>query len=701
MSAEIYDLSLDHPVQNPSEDRLGFFPFAKAIASIVTNHIQGESLVIGLNGKWGTGKSTILNFIQQILNDSSGNNIRVVRFNPWYFSGRENLAGLLLSEISAEIEPNKKGAVRNAIADLIDVANGLSLGVVNLNFKAFTDRLRSPTSLYKIKQEVDSLLSKKKIPILVMIDDIDRLVADEIRDIFRAVKAVASLPYVSYLMAFDSDVVIDALNENEKEHGAEYLEKIVQVQFPVPAIDQYELRTILFAKLDSIIELTKTPAPDNQEWGNVYFSAVESLIKTPRAVNRVVNMFSATYPVVAGEVLFIDFFCIECIRAFEPALYELIKINGNFLTNSVSTDAEKAKRRETIESWISGVNLNRREAIRYLLFYLFPAIADYFGNTFAMIRYSRPIREVPAIGNEDFFPIYFRFAIDSDSIPIETIKRIIHSASDKAEFVKNLLPLTKSKRRDGTTTARLFLERMMMLADTEIPNNHIENILMALFDIGDELNVEQDSGKGSLDFGNDMRISRIARKLLKRIDISERCRILKAAISEGRSVSVASEMMVTIAWQYGEMTSHPADRIEDRLIDSNAYSELKEIVAEKIAEKARGKQLFDIIGFPHLLWVWEAWCRDKEEMKSLVKTAILHEDQLVAFLCGFVGTSRSWSMGDVVPKERRVMQFDSISRYAVLDAIKQKLSTIENKTLNEREEEAVRLFTSQYGKPDD
>lgn len=697
MNSESYDLSFDRPLQNSVDDRLGFYSFAETIASVVLRHLQGDGLVIGLNGKWGTGKSTILNFIEISVKDK----VRVVRFNPWFFSGRENLAGLLLSQLSAEIDPNKKSEIRNAIANLIDVASSFSVGGVGVNPKIITDKLRNPQSLDKIKKGVDKLLTEKQTPILVLIDDVDRLVSEEIRDIFRAVKAVASLPYVSYLIAFDSSVVIDALNESSQGHGAEYLEKIVQVQFPVPAIEQFELRTILFSKLDLIIASTKTPEPDKQEWANIYYNGLDPLIKTPRAVNRILNIFSATYPVVAGEVVFIDFFCIECIRAVEPALYESLKYNAEILTDSIATDSDKSKRRERIESWLNSVSVERREPIRYIVFYLFPSIVNSYSSNFAIIQKSAAARELPSIGNADFFPIYFRFAIDSDSIATSEVRRIIGSAVDRSEFASNLLPLAKCERKDGTTKAKLFLERMLMYAEKDIPTSDIENILLTLFDVGDSLNVEQDSGRGSLEFGNDLKISRIARKLMGRISKPEQCRILKKAISEGQSVSVASEMVVTIAWQYGEMTSHPADREEERLIDKATYSELKTIMAKKIEEKAKKNELFQMIDFPHLLWVWEDWCAEKDNVKAWINESIRQDDQLACFLVGFVGTSRSWGMGDVIAKETRVVQFDSLSHYIDLEQTHERLLAIKTERCSDREKEAITLFISQYRKRDE
>lgn len=87
-----------------------------------------------------------------------------------------------------------------------------------------------------------------------MIDDIDRLSYDEIAAVFQLVKSLADFPHTVYILSFDYDVVVRALEQSQRGLGAEYLEKIVQIPFAIPVAEISTIQKILFHELDELIE---------------------------------------------------------------------------------------------------------------------------------------------------------------------------------------------------------------------------------------------------------------------------------------------------------------------------------------------------------------------------------------------------------------------------------------------------------------
>ena len=56
----------DTPGRDPErDDQLGYAPFAKHLARAVARVTPTNGLVIGLYGPWGSGKTTVLNFVEQ------------------------------------------------------------------------------------------------------------------------------------------------------------------------------------------------------------------------------------------------------------------------------------------------------------------------------------------------------------------------------------------------------------------------------------------------------------------------------------------------------------------------------------------------------------------------------------------------------------------------------------------------------------
>ena len=73
----------------PAEvDLLGRDPLARTIAEVVRNTPPDYGVRIGVFGEWGSGKSSVLEFVEQILD---ANEHVVVRFSPWGITDRGEL----------------------------------------------------------------------------------------------------------------------------------------------------------------------------------------------------------------------------------------------------------------------------------------------------------------------------------------------------------------------------------------------------------------------------------------------------------------------------------------------------------------------------------------------------------------------------------------------------------------------------------
>ena len=91
----------DKPISEPSEDRFGVDPFAKALAVSIGKMASPEGTVIALNGPRGSGKSSAVNLILHHLKDVDPNGIVVINFACWWFRGEEQLALAFFRELYA------------------------------------------------------------------------------------------------------------------------------------------------------------------------------------------------------------------------------------------------------------------------------------------------------------------------------------------------------------------------------------------------------------------------------------------------------------------------------------------------------------------------------------------------------------------------------------------------------------------------
>ena len=277
----------DKPIVVCSEDLLDRQCFSQEFGKALYEYNGADGLVVGLYGKWGSGKTSVLNMAKEeiyniidkkekkVISNSfkeflsklfqfmhKHNKTEIIEFSPWNYSDKNNLISLffqnlkhkLCGENSSRIGKKIKKAL-NRYIDAIDALKivpnvGTALAAV---LKTIAKVLQSP-DLNKAKSELGDLLKVYPGKIIVFIDDIDRLTAPQIRDIFQLVKKVGDLPNIIYVLAMDREIVCNALSKFHNIDGNEYLEKIVQVAFEIPELNKSKLCAIFYKKLSNVVD---------------------------------------------------------------------------------------------------------------------------------------------------------------------------------------------------------------------------------------------------------------------------------------------------------------------------------------------------------------------------------------------------------------------------------------------------------------
>lgn len=273
----LHDLSADRPIESESQDLLGRRQFAWALANSIAGWKGRDSLVIALNGAWGCGKTSIKNVSCQLLREVESSPI-VAEFNPWNWAGQNRIFEAFFGELAAAIgkdagEKGREAATRlnrlgaylrfggsaaKAVGGLASVlAAGFSGAIGNGVAKALreaaeiteygakvanSDDPGDGNDVGAIKAQVAESLGKLPAPVLVVIDDIDRLSSEEVRIVFQLIKSNADLPNVVYLLLFERARVEKCL---EEVGGPGFLDKIVQVRIDVPDPSRSQLGSIL------------------------------------------------------------------------------------------------------------------------------------------------------------------------------------------------------------------------------------------------------------------------------------------------------------------------------------------------------------------------------------------------------------------------------------------------------------------------
>lgn len=359
----------DNPIDGESEDALGRATYVRSFCANVLQLNASEGLVVGVVGPWGSGKTSFINIARQQFERES---VLVVDFNPWMFSGTEQLIQSFFSELAAQLK------TKPALADIGESIEHYGELFSNFSWlplvgpwiegsskisKALSSTLqRKKEGVSGQKARLNKALSKLDKPIIVVLDDIDRLSTAEIRDVFRLVRLTANFPNLIYLLAFDRLRVETALSE-EGFPGRAYLEKILQISFDLPVIPEAVFNQQISASLEEALShVENAGALDLDRWPDIYMEIIRPLITNMRDVRRYVTAVAWTVRDIGDQITLVDLLGMEAIRTFLPDVFNRIPAAVNALTKiSGHGDRDRSEDSETkkqLEELIAAGDVN-------------------------------------------------------------------------------------------------------------------------------------------------------------------------------------------------------------------------------------------------------------------------------------------------------------------------------------------------------
>ncbi|PEW80487.1 hypothetical protein CN445_30215 [Bacillus cereus] len=242
------------PLENIEKDKLGFKEKAEEIANFINGFSPKLPYSLSVNGSWGAGKSTMLNFIESKLDEGK---CKVIRFNPWMISESDELIKNLFEEIyyamgegdfkkakdtffkyARKIIPSATKALTFAGTYMYGMAPAAATTASTVAGEAtqvVSDVLFDEEPLSKKKKDLnkmlDETLREDGQKIVIMIDELDRLFPEEVITVFQMIKSNLDLPGLFFVVAMDEEAVFDALLKKGITKPEYYLQKIFQRKY--------------------------------------------------------------------------------------------------------------------------------------------------------------------------------------------------------------------------------------------------------------------------------------------------------------------------------------------------------------------------------------------------------------------------------------------------------------------------------------
>jgi hypothetical protein len=728
----------DLPYVKFDKDRLGTIQLANRLSKTLIEQPMKAGLVFGIEGPWGSGKTSLLDAVVQQINPDKPNNQNIIgtgtpaiiRFQPWLIGNRQLLLRSLFAEMAQKIDETfstkntvdkiflkkarklskylKKYAV--IAAPLAPVAGvvGLKFGIPNASeiYKSICDIILSvpEKSLNELKINISDQLMKFDRKLIVIIDDIDRLEPDEVIEVLRLVKSVGNFPNVTYIMSYDRKIICNSINIALQVSGEDFLGKIVQISFKIPNPNDFDLREWLREEIFKIVNLSRPNYLDNVSNISIsdrfkYLLNIEGQIrlKTARDVIRCINHFKMYWVHVGHIVDPGDMIWLSMIYIQNRDLHEWIERYLSAL-NEQDMGATVPKDRKTdlffeLRKILENDGRNFDVYMKFLK-QIFPSIKQIqIGSSSNSQEYDL-FDDLTALNLADlerekrlyhfkYTRYYFSFSHNSDASSIEE-EIDFSEAKNSIDFLQNFF-IQKSKidRPQGGNMCEYIISDIYKRVD-QFNIDQLGLICSSFTDIMDDVVSNQTLGMWGQyqiwDFGK-----YILTNYLNRLDPERQNEFIRISFENGRAISWLSSVHRTQFHFRSKMeTIEP-----ERLLSTRAYNAATEILLTRwrsLPESVlKGPKFLDI------LWAWKQAGNSDHGPRHWCQTISETDDGLIDLL----EACKSWgATNDVVYFSIRERD---ISPFVDFDECMHRVNEIveNNEKLSERAKLLISMFVKQ------
>lgn len=467
----------DEPLSKNDSDSCEREHFAKELCCRIENtNSEKTSFAIGIHGEWGSGKTSFLNLIKRNLNLRY---FHIIEFNPWLSSSSSSIIIDFLNTLRKELGKYHSGLandIENYTDSLSKVDDSMVSKFVN-SVLSFGKRKSTPSDEYLKINEAIQTLSKR---ILIIIDDIDRLDKEEVVEVIKLIRNTANFGNTVFIASYDKNYVNSAIQHANAYKPESFLEKIFNLEIPLPGygkeVLQIELKNLIFS---SLIE------EDQQEFNDIFIKPNKKsfdidftrFIGSIRDVKRFSNLFLLTYGKLKEETVFEDLVYLEFIKYKYPQVYDRFYWNArDYLKRVIFKSDHYSLIQKSEINYKDSFDryLDRNKAVLLLTPYEIEEIIRVYNYLFPSERklHQNKRKEYLSIYDPEGFERYFFLKLDLGKI----------SENEFKTYISNSFEVFKAKIKEWIDKGyRKKLFERIKYYTVFINQEEFENIVRAVF----------------------------------------------------------------------------------------------------------------------------------------------------------------------------------------------------------------------------
>ena len=357
---------VDEALAQGGDDALKISSYKDALVDFIKR--TDTPMTIGVQGEWGSGKTSLLNQIWNDLEtfnkeDNSIDDFKQIWINSWEHSllcSPEECLMKIINEIildllDADTDKSRTDKIRSGVNNIMKgalrIGSSLTLGVAGVD--AVDDIFsQDSNSIKELREQLKSLVAEIKTletnrygKVIIYVDDLDRIDPKDAVSILELLKNIFNIKDCVFVLAIDYQVVVKGLvgkfgkptPENEWEFRA-FFDKIIQLPFTMP-MGNYDIANYVLGLLG---EIGFYAGKDELDPELINQFVTKSIGGNPRSIKRLINSLALikilndkeageeSDGVLKDKDTAMVMFAMVCLQIAHPEIYQLFVDNPNY-----------------------------------------------------------------------------------------------------------------------------------------------------------------------------------------------------------------------------------------------------------------------------------------------------------------------------------------------------------------------------------
>lgn len=674
--SDIDVMRLDQSVTRPEQDRYGFRYVAAQLAQSIKAIGREGSAVIGIEGTWGSGKTSLLNLLRVALDEQKEDKTYILSISPWLDGSGTSLvesllipvAGIIAAEEERRLSPEeresleKKKVLTRTARTLMEYTRATARHLAPLaqtaamitgvpDASGALDALSGSQWLKEkektaaeMRTEIAEKIVGMDLSFIILLDDLDRLEPAQAVEVVRLVKSVADFPRFRYILCYDKAVLALAIKKGlDVEDGELYLQKIVQISFSLPRPESFDLRREF---LSGVVELYKTV---NGEFPNEEFISelnrvtdiYGAALKTPREVHLTLNNLRFRYSGIRDYIYLPDLSFLQLIRTTNPRLYDWTE---EYLTEraivesgdgSVSEEEQKLLAKNLVDC-LSLFRSSEAKSVTALRHWV-PGISGHQADIQKLFaQTSDEEKEIMTanrrLGSTAYWRYYFAFSSPQNVLPPPYFNELFNKCCHPEEYPAITQELLARINSNGVSSRTWFEHILSQLTWPMIKVRtaaECSGLLTFFFNAGDEVHARYRQ-RNRWFSRYDLDVTRVVNRLLKRMLGNNRAKAMETLLSltmKGTAWVWIANYIRDLLWQNG-LVGHRAEPERERVLTDDELNSVRHHFCQRLNDSEM-KSLFEREGeLGGFLVAWE----DIAGSELVIAWVAQHSDNDKAFL---------------------------------------------------------------------